>query len=486
SSPEILTDLLREELGFKGLVLSEGNGVNTLVYTGVASDEKEAGAMAANAGMDVSISYGQGYLGEMVESVKEDKVSAATIDRSVRRVLRTKFMLGLFENPFANPELAEKIVHHSDHQAVALQASREAIVLLKNENGTLPLKKNLKSIAVIGPNANDEKNQLGDYTSEIVLQEITTVLEGIRKKSGTATSVQYVKGCNVIGSEVNDIRKAAATAKNADVAIVVVGENEWQTPGKAGTTGEGYDAATLELTGMQNDLVKAVVATGTPTIVILINGRPLAFPWIAENVPAILEAWCPGEKGGEAIADILFGDYNPSGKLPATLPRHAGQLPVYYNYKPSKSYWLEEGWGNSYVDLDYKPLFEFGFGLSYTEFKYTDLSITPGTIGKAGTVNIKFTIQNTGKFEGSEVAQLYIRDIKSTVVRPVKELKGFKKVLLSPGEKTIVSLNLTPEELQMYDRDMNRVVEPGVFKVMIGSSSEDIRLEGTFEVADQR
>jgi beta-glucosidase len=486
SSPEILTNLLRNELGFGGLVLSEGNGVNTLVYSGVASDEKEAGAMAAIAGMDVSISYGQGYLGEMVESVKEDKVSMATIDRSVRRVLRTKFMLGLFENPFVNPGLSEKIVHNPDHQAVALQASREAIVLLKNEKNLLPLKKTLKSIAVIGPNANDEKNQLGDYTSEVVLQEVATVLEGIRKKLGAGANVQYVKGCNVTGTELNEIKTAVATASKADVAIVVLGENEWQSPGKSGTTGEGYDVATLELTGLQNDLVKAVFATGKPTIVVLINGRPLAFPWIAENIPAILEAWCPGEKGGEAIADILFGDYNPSAKLPVTMPRHAGQLPVYYNYKPSKSYWLEKGWGNSYADLDYKPLYEFGFGMSYTTFEYSGLDITPANIGPAGKVTVSFTIQNTGKMEGSEIAQLYIRDVKSSVVRPVKELKGFKKVRLAPGEKTLISLDLTPEELQMYDRGMNRVVEPGTFNIMIGGSSEDIRLEGSFDVVERK
>jgi beta-glucosidase len=278
SSYEILTELLRHELGFEGLVLSEGNGVNTLIYTGMASDEKEAGAMAANAGMDVSISFGQGYLTEMYENVRDGVVSTSVIDRSVKRVLSTKFKLGLFENPYVNPEQAEMIVHRPDHQQVALQAAREGIVLLKNEGNLLPLDKDIGSIAVIGPNADDVKNQLGDYTSKIVLQEVTTVLKGLQNKLGNDTRITYVKGCNVVGDDLNEIRKAEAAAKRSSLAIVVLGENEWQADGGKGTTGEGYDVATLELTGLQEQLVKAVHATGTPVVVVLINGRPLATP----------------------------------------------------------------------------------------------------------------------------------------------------------------------------------------------------------------
>ena len=486
SSYKILTQILREELGFRGLVLSEGSGVNTLIYTGVASDEEEAGAMAANAGMDVSICFGQGYLKEMEESVKEGKVSEETIDRSVSRVLRIKFMLGLFENPFVNPEKAEEIVHQPGHQEVALEAAREGMVLLKNENHLLPLDKKLRNIAVIGPNADDEKNQLGDYTSEIVLQPVTTILKGIRDKLGPGTTVQYVKGCNVTGNDLNEISKAVAAAKRAQVAVVVVGENQWQAPNKSGTTGEGFDAATLELTGLQEDLVKAVYATGTPTVVILVNGRPLAVPWAADHIPALLEAWFPGEKGGEAVADVLFGDYNPGGKLPITVPRHAGQLPVYYDYKPSKKYWLEEGWGNPYVDLSSKPLYVFGYGLSYTTFLYSDLKIDPAQNGTAGSFHIEFNVKNSGKVAGDETAQMYIRDVISSVVRPVKELKGFRRVHLAPGESAAVSFTLTPEDLVFYDRDMNRIVEPGTFTVMIGSSSDDIRLNGSFEVTGSK
>jgi beta-glucosidase len=482
SSYEILTGLLRHELGFDGLVLSEGNGVNTLIYTGIAADEKEAGAIAAKAGMDVSISFGQGYSTEMLENVKEGLVSEATIDRSVKRVLRTKFRLGLFENPFVNPEKAREIVHASEHQELALQAAREGIVLLKNEGKLLPLNHNLHSIAVIGPNADDLRNQLGDYTSDVVLQEITTVLKGIRGKVGGGTRVEYVKGCDVKGEDLNEIQKAVSAARKSDVAIVVLGENEWQAPGKKGTSGEGYDVATLELTGLQKELVQAVYATGTPTVVVLINGRPLAVPWIADHVPAILEAWCPGEKGGEAIAEILFGEYNPNGKLPATFPRHAGQLPVYYNYKPSKSYWLEDGWGNSYADLDYKPLWEFGYGLSYTDFTYSGLTIFPEQAHPYRNIEITLNVKNTGKMEGAEIVQLYLRDVKSSVVRPVKELKGFEKIWLSPGEEQTVHFLLTPDDLSMYDRSMKKVIEPGIFRIMIGSSSERILLKDEFEI----
>ena len=482
SSDKVLTNILRGELGFEGIVLSEGNGVNTLVYTGMAATEKDAAALAANAGMDVSISFDQGYFHEMIENVEEGKVSMATIDRSVRRVLETKFRLGLFDNPYVDPEKAKANSHTPEQQALALQAAREGIVLLKNENNILPLKKNLKSIVIIGPNADDDKNQLGDYVSKVVLQDIVTVLDGIKNKVSSETKVNYVKGCNVIGDDLNEITAAVRAAKSAEIAIVVLGENEWQKANKQGTDGEGYDVATLELTGRQKELVQEVHATGIPTVVVLINGRPLATPWISENIPAIVEAWIPGEKGGDAIADVLFGDYNPSGKLSVTIPRHAGQLPVYYNYKPSKKHWLEDGWGNSYADIDYHPLYEFGFGLSFSTFEYSNLKISPESTGPHGKFTVSLDVKNTGSRAGDEVVQLYIRDKISTVVRPVKELKGFSKIRLEPNELNTIQFQLSPKELRMLDRDMNWVVEPGEFQIMIGSSSEDIRLEGTISI----
>jgi beta-glucosidase len=474
--------MLRGELGFEGLVLSEGGGVNTLVYTGLAENLKEASAMAANAGMDVSISFNQGYYHDLLENVEEGKVSMKTIDRSVRRILEMKYRLGLFDNPFVDPQRAVEISHTEESQNLALQAAREGIVLLKNDNKMLPLSKKIKSIAVIGPNADDEKNQLGDYTSRVVLQDIVTVLGGIRNKLGEDVKINYVKGCNVKGDELNEINKAVKTAKNAEIAVLVLGENEWQKENKQGTAGEGYDVATLELTGKQKELVQQVVETGTPTVVVLINGRPLAIPWIDENVPAIVEAWLPGEKGGDAIADVLFGDYNPGGKLTITFPRHAGQLPVYYNYKPSKTYWLEKGWGNSYADIDYKPLYEFGHGLSYTTFEYQGLTISPESSGPNGQFQISAEIKNTGNRAGSEVVQLYLRDKISTVVRPVKELKGFTRIVLQPGESARVSFTLTYDELKMLDKHLDWIVEPGEFDILLGSSSGDIRLEGTLRI----
>ncbi len=335
---------------------------------------------------------------------------------------------------------------------------------------------------MIGPNADDEKNQLGDYTSRVVLQDIVTVLDGISNKLGEDVKISYVKGCNVKGDDLNEIDKAVEAARNAEIAVLVIGENEWQRDNKQGTDGEGYDVATLELTGKQEELARKVMASGTPTVVVLINGRALAIPWIDENIPAIVEAWIPGEKGGDAIADVLFGDYNPGGKLTVTFPRHAGQLPVYYNYKPSKLYWLEKGWGNSYADIDYKPLYEFGHGLSYTTFEYTGLTISPESSGPYGKFHISAEIKNTGNRAGSEVAQLYLRDKISTVVRPVKELKGFSRIWLEPGESATVSFTLTHEELKMLDKHLDWVVEPGEFAILLGSSSRDIRLEGTLRI----
>lgn len=485
NSKDILTGILREELNFKGVVLSEGHGVNTLVYTGLAETIKEAAAMTANAGVDLSIFFNQGYFNEMIENVNEGKVAMETIDRSVRRILKQKFELGLFDNAIVDVDKAVEISHSEEHQNLALKAAHEGIVLLKNEDELLPLSKNINSIAVIGPNADHEKNQLGDYTSYTILQAITTVLDGIKNKVGDNTKVNYVQGCNVIGNELNEIDKAVKAAEESDVAVIVLGENEWQTEDEKGTSGEAFDVATLELTGLQKELVQKVHATGTPTVVVMINGRALAINWVDENIPAILEAWNPGEKGGEAVADILFGDVNPSGKLPVTFPRHAGQLPVYYNYKPSKSYWLNEGWGNSYADLkESTPLYEFGYGLSYTTFEFSNLSFSKESIGKYGKADVYCEIKNTGKMAGAEVVQLYLHDKLSSVVRPVKELKGFKKVFLEPGETKSVTFTVGFKELKMLDKDLDWVVESGDFEVMIGSSSDNIHLNGILKVVE--
>jgi beta-glucosidase len=351
--------------------------------------------------------------------------------------------------------------------------------LLKNEKQLLPLKKEIRSIAVIGPNADNDRNQLGDYTSGFIpdYQDIVTVLEGVKSKVSAKTKVTYVKGCNVMGNELNDIAKAKKAAKNADIAIVVVGENEIYSSNGA-TSGEHRDVSTLDLTGLQEELVREVYESGTPTIVILINGRPLSTRWIAEHVPVIIEPWFCGEKGGLAIAEVLFGDYNPSGRLPITIPRNVGQLPCYYNFKHSKANEID----NSYADISAVPLFEFGFGLSYTTFDYNNLVITPLQTGVQGEVNISLEVTNSGTRSGAEVVQLYINDEISTVTTPVQELKGFEKVTLEAGEKKTVSFKLLPEDLSLFDKDMNFIVEPGTFKVMVGSSSKSIKLNGEFKV----
>jgi beta-glucosidase len=482
----ILTKILREELGFDGLVLSEGGGIGTLLYEGLARNDQEAGALALKAGVDVGISYESAYMQALAKSIEQGLVPQSLLDRAVRRILKTKFRLGLFENPMVDVARAEQVVHNEEHQKLALQAAREGIVLLKNKGNLLPLSKNVDAIAVIGPNADHAKNQMGDYVSHAVLQHVVTILEGIKATVSPQTKVEYVKGCNVVGADHNEIAKAQEAAKRAKVAVVVVGENEWGSPNKTGTDGEGYDVATLELTGLQLDLVKAVYETGTPTVVVLVNGRPLAVRWMAENVPALVEAWLPGEKGGQAVAEILFGDCNPSGRLSVTVPRHAGQLPVYYNGKPSKTYWLEHGWGKPYADMNPWPLYEFGSGLSYTEFEYSNLKIEPATIGVGGTVRVSVDIRNKGSRPGAEVVQLYLHDVIGTVVTTVKELRGFEKVPLDPGQTKNVSFVVTPEQMALLNRHLEWVVEPGTFEVMVGHSSKDIRLKGSFEVKSEK
>jgi beta-glucosidase len=482
ASERILTDMLREELGFEGLVLSEGGGLATLLYEGLAPGMKEAGTLALKAGVDVGISYEEAYMGALAEAVREGLVPMTLVDRAVRRVLRQKLRLGLFEDHYVDPERAERVSHTVESRELALRAARAGIVLLKNEGGLLPLPKDLKRIAVIGPNADHVRNQLGDYTAKVVLQDVVTVLEGIRDAVSPKTTVIHVRGCDVIGDLTDEIAEAAAAARKADVAVVVVGENEWQAADRQGTSGEAFDSATLELTGRQDELVQAVYATGTPTVVVLVNGRPLAVRWIAVNVPALVEAWVPGERGGEAVADVLFGDHAPEGRLPVTIPRHVGQLPVAYDFKPSKAYWLKDGWGKPYADLDPTPLFEFGFGLTYTTFAYSNLVLSPEKTGPGGQVEVRVDVENTGPRHGREVVQLYLRDPVASVVVPVQRLRGFEKLTLAPGERKTVTFSLGPGDLTLLDAHLQWVVEPGVFEVAVGSSSRRIHATGRFEV----
>jgi beta-glucosidase len=488
ASEKWMNDVLRQELGFRGVVVSEGGGFGTLIYEHIVRTQKEAGALGLKAGVDVNITYEPAYMGPLIENVEEGRVPIALVDRAVRRVLELKFRLGLFENPYVDVDRAVRTVHAQPFQDLALRAGREGIVLLKNERSLLPLKKNLKSIAVIGPDAENLMNQLGDYSPHKVLQHVVSILEGIKSKAGPETKVVAVKGCGVLGNDKSGFAEATRAAKNAEVAIVVVGENQGQNDvdeqKDPPTDGEGHDVASLDLTGVQEDLVRAIYETGTPTVVVLVNGRPLSTRWTAEHVPAIVEAWRPGERGGEAVADVLFGDYNPSGRLAITIPRHVGQLPAYYNYKPAKAYWMR-GLKRGYVDMPATPLYPFGYGLSYTQFEYSNLRIEPPQIHPAGTARIRLAVKNTGDRAGTETVQLYVHETASPVATPVKQLHGFERVDLKPGESKNITLTLTPEDLQLLDRDMHWRVVPGEFEIMVGRSSEDLPLQGLLRVVPQ-
>ena len=489
-SEKWMTKVLRQELGFKGIVTSEGDGFDTLIYENIVPNQSEAGAMALKAGVDLDITYEPGYMGPLIANVEQGRVPMELVDRAVRRVMEVKFRLGLFEHPYVDLQHAKQVMHSAEHQQLALQAAREGIVLLKNDNNALPLRKDLKTIAVIGPNADSASNLFGDYAPQVVLQHVGSILDGIKSKVSPATHVLYAKGCAVNDQDRRGFQQAVNAAKKAQVAILVVGEQARREGGEnepPPTDGEGYDVATLDLTGVQEDLVRAVQATGTPTVLVLVNGRPLSVRWEAEHLPAIVEAWEPGERGGEAVADVLFGDYNPSGRLAITVPRSVGQLPVYYNYKPSKSYWVEGGWTHTkgYVDMPGTPLYPFGHGLSYTQFQYSNLRVPP-TIYSEGKAHVSVDVENTGQLAGVETVQLYIHQRYAPVALPVKQLRGFQRVDLAPGERKTVSFELGPEDLQLLDRDMHWRVVPGRFDILIGKSSADIALRETMEVKASR
>jgi beta-glucosidase len=577
----------------------------TLHHT--AATKKEAAKQAVEAGLDMELPWVDIYGTPLLQAVKEGLVSESTIDRSVKRILAAKFRLGLFENPYVDPERAASINNSPEHRALALEAAREAIVLLKNENNVLPLNKSIKSIAIIGPNAHAVR--LGGYSG--FGMKVVTVLEGVKNKVSPNTVVRYERGCELGGNALPTIpaeylipadgkpgehglkaeyfnnmnlsgaptlvridkqvyfewgpgspdstinidhfsvrwtgklvppvsgayklsvttddgarlyldgkllidswfnrgassdvvslkleagrqygikmeyyenegwsfaslgweakpdtdktlQAAVDSAKESDVAIIVAGIIE----------GEGRDRSSLDLTGYQEQLLKAVVNTGTPTVVVLMTGSAVTMKNWLEDVPAVLESWYAGEEGGNAVADVLFGDYNPGGKLPITFPRSVGQVPLYYNPKPT-------GRGYDYIDLSGKPLFPFGYGLSYTKFEYTNLQVTPHKINPKGKVQISFDVQNVGDRKGDEVGQLYIHDVVASVTTPLKELKGFKRTTLQPKEKRTITFELGREQLEYLDEKMKSVLEPGTIEVLAGSSSEDIRLKGSFEV----
>jgi len=492
ASKKWMNDVLRQELGFKGIVVSEGDGFDTLIYEGIVPTQKEAGVLALNAGVDVNITYEPAYMGPLIENVQKGRISMDLIDRAVRRMLELKFRLGLFEHPYVDLAQAKQVMHSSEHQRLALDAAHEGIVLLKNAGNLLPLKKSLKTVAVIGPNADSASNLFGDYSAQVVPQHVNTILDAIKNKISATTHVVYAPGCAVNDQDKSGFQRAIAAAKGADVAVLVMGEQSRREGDEAKnlpapTDGEGYDVASLDFTGVEEDLVEAIQATGTPTVLVLVNGRPLSIRWEADHLPAIVEAWQPGERGGEAVADVLFGDYNPSGRLAITIPRSVGQLPAYYDYNLSKSYWVDGGWTHTkgYVDMPGSPLYPFGYGLSYTQFQYSNFHIDPAEIPAQGIAKVSVDIENTGARPGIETVQLYLRERFTPVATPIRQLRGFERVGLNPGEKKTVSFTLGPEDLQVLNQDMIWKVVPGKFDIMIGKSSIEIVATKTLNVSGE-
>ena len=478
SSRHLLTDILRHEWGFNGVVVSDYFGVMELIRVHHIVDSPEAAArMALDAGVDVELPFIAAYE-TLVDQVKNGTIAESTIDRSVRRVLRQKFQAGLFDDPYVDPSYAEKIANSPEHQQLALKAAHEAITLLKNENHLLPLDKSkYKRIAVIGPNAAEV--HLGGYSNDP--GRGVSILQGIRNKVGKSAEVLYSEGCKitetlpdwsadkvVLGDPTLNAKRteeALRVGKTADLVILVLGENE-QTSREAWAPEHPGDRDNLDLLGNQDDLVKGMLATGKPVVVVLLHGRPNSVNYIAANVPAILDGWYLGQEGGTALADVLFGDYNPAGRLPITVPRSVGQLPDYYYQKPSAK--------REFLGSTTLPLYPFGWGLSYTTFEYSNLRLSVDHIGPQGSTTAMVDVKNTGRLPGEEVVQLYIRDEVSSVTRPVKELRGFRRISIAPGETKTVEFQLGPDELSFLNRDMHRVVEPGTFDIMAGGNSVEL------------
>jgi beta-glucosidase len=477
----LLQNILREEWGFGGLVVSDYFGINELMTRHhVAANPAAAAKRALEAGVDMELPHTQ-CNDTLLQQIRDGLVSEATLDKAVTRILKVKFLLGLFEDPYVDPDEAERVSETKQSTMLALRAAHEAITLLKNENNLLPLERNnIRSIAVIGPNA--AHVELGEYSGGPTRR--ISILQGIKDKVASKIKVNYAEGCKITTSEKpswlkDDVRlsnpadddkriaEAVSVARVSDVAVVVVGDN-------VETTREGWsenhlgDRDNLDLLGRQNDLVKAIVETGKPTIVVLIGGRALSINYIAEKVPAIFQGWYLGQETGTAVADVLFGDYNPSGKLPITIPRNVGQVPNYYYHKPTAR--------RGYLFSDKEPLFAFGHGLSYATFKYANLRVTPDKTGPQGHATVTVDVTNTGKMAGDEIVQMYIRDEVSSVTRPTKELKGFARIHLKPGETKTVQFPITPDKLSFLNEEMNRVVEPGTFSIMIGPSSRTEQL----------
>ena len=476
--------ILKGKWNFKGFVVSDWGSIGEMVPHGYAKDSKEAAQLAITAGSDMDMES-NAYLNNLATLIDEGEVDIALIDDAVKRILYKKFELGLFDDPyrFSNLQRQNKALDNQEHTKFAREIAAKSIVLLKNENNLLPLSKQTKTIAFIGPAVKPARANHGFWAVDVKEVDSTYIIsqwEGLKNKVGKNAKLLYAKGCGFQDTSKAGFDEAIAVAKQADVVIVSVGER-WDM------SGEAKSRSNLQLPGVQEELLKAIQATGKPMVVLINAGRPLIFDWTANNVPAILYTWWLGSEAGNAIADVLFGDYNPSAKLPMTFPRNEGQIPIYYNYfntgRPAKNE-MDTNYVAAYIDVKNTPKFPFGFGLSYTTFDYSNLKLSASKMKVAEKITVSFQLKNTGNVVGEEVVQLYLHDKFATVVRPVKELKDFMKIKLQPGETKMVTFIIDKEKLSFYNQNIEWIAEPGEFELMIGTSSADIRLNNVFELVN--
>ncbi len=490
----LMTDLLRKQWGFGGFVVTDYTAINELIEHGVGKDLKEVSAQALNAGIDMDM-VGEGFLIHTKTLIKEGKVTPKTLDDACRRILEAKYKLGLFDDPYRyiNEDRAKNEILTPENRKAARIIAENSMVLLKNEKQLLPLDPKL-SIALIGPLANNQREMIGNWSAAGDWNKSVSVFSGIKSLLGNSSKVFYAKGCNLLTdraflasisgdasvdarSDDEMINEAYRTASQADVVVAVLGE-------PAGLSGEAASRTEIGLPGRQLELLQTLLKTGKPVVLVLMSGRPLTLEFEAANVPAILEAWLGGTETGNAVAEVLFGKYNPSGKLAMTFPVNVGQIPIYYNHKNTGRPYVgnrNDKYKSRYLDVENAPLFPFGFGLSYTTFSYADLKLDKQKLTSNGTLNVSVTLTNTGKYDGTEVAQLYIRDLVGSITRPVKELKGFQKVFLKSGESRTINFSLTPADLAFYNNNLQLNAEAGDFKIFVGTNSESC-LEGSFEL----
>jgi beta-glucosidase len=473
-------DILKDKWGFKGFVVSDWGSIGEMINHGYAKDNYEAADEAINAGNDMDMES-RSYINNLAKLVADKKVSVKLIDEAVSRILTKKFELGLFDDPyrFSDSVREKSVLNRPEHVAAARDIARKSIVLLKNDKNILPLSKNLGSIAIIGPLAKLKREMKGFWSLDIGDEsQIVSLYEGMQQQAGNA-KLLYAKGCEITDTSRAGFDEAYKTAMQADVVVMAMGE-------RFDMTGEAKSRSNIHLPGVQEDLIKAVMATGKPVVVLLMAGRPMVFNWIADHIPAILYTWWLGNQAGNAIADVLYGNYNPAAKLPITFPRTEGQIPIYYNHfntgRPPRND-SDVNYTSAYIDLQNSPEFAFGHGLSYTSFKYSNLKLSKKDMTANETITVSFDLQNTGKYAGEEVAQLYLRDVVSQPVRPVKELKGFEKVMLQPGETKTITFTVDKEKLSFYNEQLERITQPGEFRLMIGSASDDIRLQDSFNLS---